>query len=331
MVRIFLYDFIKKEELFFCAACSISFLPHILVTWLVALRAITYLLITIFYKTVPINVILERGFFMNTILLMLFLTIQCPLVATYNYRFACKEDLSELLRLQKRAEADAQKLVLLPEKYRPDALMSAINKKMLFVVEHGEALVGFKKLYLVNDSEKQSLLHDEIRCVGEQARCVFNGAIDMQGAFFETVDPIVFDMHRTPIIYNGADYTEPEHRGHGVNQILTNSALSLIASQVAAAMQKNKADEVTMVYGLTESNAGEVGSRLDRTRGICKSFRQFMVSHAQARASDPVLYARYRAFKPTITEGSDGNLQVSSDADSVPGFGCVLSMKGLSS
>lgn len=238
------------------------------------------------------------------------------------YRRAEERDIPALLALIKeQAVHDSDKIVILPEPFREKSLQDAIKKRRLFVAELNNTLVGYKKLFLIEDEqEKDAILRNELRCLDATPALVghLSGARFTPQAITHIKD--LYDV----CIYNGADFTAPSHRKQKINTNLTTVALGLIKNDVKRFMHAKKAQRVTMVYGLTHQNAGNTPCEFpDRTMGISRRFRKFIDSLGVA-AHKPFLHMRYPAFMPTFDPEAT-ELKPKSDNESVPGFGCVLS------
>lgn len=241
------------------------------------------------------------------------------------YRVACQKDIPQLLELiNTQAIHDRDKIVILPKKFRSMALEAGIKKNRYFIAENAGQIVGYKKLFLMTDEEeKRDVLAHEIRCVNNESNCTFTGLIDKDGAFHENRSAQPNNGYDL-CIYNGGDFTSPTYRGKGINQQLTNYALMSLIGQVQQQMQKTKASAITMLFGLTQANAGEYpGSSSDRTPTIVKSFRILLNEMGNRQNECPLMYHRYRAFMPTFDPESQ-ECKPLADEHSIPGFGCVL-------
>ena len=117
------------------------------------------------------------------------------------------------------------------------------------------------------------ILNDEIRCINNEKNCAFAGFIKNDGAFIEDRSPLPDDCYSV-CIYNGGDFTLPSYRGKSINQQLTNVALLSLIANIKKQIQDQKAKTITMLYGVTQANAGEQpGAPSDRTTSISKSFK----------------------------------------------------------
>lgn len=246
----------------------------------------------------------------------------------YNYRRATENDLPNLVNLiNTEAIYEHQKIVILPKKFRGEVLLSAIKKNRIFIVEKQGEIIGFKKLFLVTDTiEKTSMLQDEIRSLDNEENCSFAGYIDNDGSFVED-EHISLDDCYDICIYNGSDFTAESHRGKGLNQMLTIFALLSIAEDLKAKIQDQEANSITMLYGITEQNAGEKpGDFNDRTISILKIFKIFIRKLENNQDAISFHHKRYQAFMPTFDPESNVLIPLP-DELSVPGFGCVLTYK----
>jgi hypothetical protein len=241
------------------------------------------------------------------------------------YRLATQEDTSRLLKLiNTQAVHDSDKIVILPKKFRSIALESGIKKNRYFIAEHNGQIIGYKKLFVMADEdEKADVLVNEIRCKNNDHNRTFAGKIDAQG-LFHVEGSMHSDNCYNLCIYNGADFTVPEYRGKGINKQLTNTALVSLIDQVKKQMHENKPSAITMLYGITQANAGEVpGASSDRTPSIAQSFKFFLQKLENRQENISLIHHRYRAFKPSFDPESQ-ECRPLADEYSIPGFGCVL-------
>lgn len=244
----------------------------------------------------------------------------------YEYKQAQLEDVPQLLDIiSNEAIHESKKIVILPEKFREMALCGAIKKGRIFVAKDQDKIVSYKKLFLITDeAEKDDILYNEIRALGHTAQCTYAGVIDENDSFVigSTVKQV---SPYTTCIYNGADFTRVAYRGKGINHKLMAAALAVINNQVRESMKKHACNTVTMLYGITEENAGpKPGVVPDRTPSISRSFKEFVRTLENNDNPVTLQHYRYRAFMPTFDPKSDV-LQPLPDDKSVPGFGCSLS------
>lgn len=262
---------------------------------------------------------------------MKYLVIVSCLVASvmhpmYEYRKAEEADLHKVLALiNQQAVYDSDKIVILPRDFREKSILGAIDKKRLFVACDNDRIVGYKKLFLLNDEkEKQEILSDELRCLGKKAVCSYSGIIDDKNVFIQTKNfsPLI-DAY-TSYIYDGADFTLSSYRCKGINSTLTTKALEYNLDMIQKHIDDHASKCISLVYGITQDNAGEiVGVYPDRTPSILKSFKKF-ISVLEKR-NDPISleHYRYEARKPTFDPESK-ECKPLPDEQSIPGFGCVL-------
>jgi hypothetical protein len=258
------------------------------------------------------------------------------------FRQAVETDVPELLNLiNTQAIQDKDKIVIVPEKFRQASLEKAIKAGRIFVacqlVKKDEfkssstsqssrstsQIVGYKKLFVLHDAtEKAETLKDELCCAG--AEQIHSGFVNAQNAFNTQnlqVPKNLFDF----CIYNGADFTLKSHRGQGINNKLTNAALKSIKPELEKAIGRDKTLQyLTVVYGVTEANAGEKpGIAPDRMIPISKSVRTFVQDLKKDLAQQSLMHFRFNAvmptFDPTATECRPMQ-------DGVKGFGCTLSL-----
>ena len=269
------------------------------------------------------------------------------LVGSFQYRQARTEDLTELLKLiNTQAVHDNEKIVILPKKFRRGSLLSKIEKNRIFVAEDKGKIVGYKKLFLICDeTEKNGILKDEIRCINNEENCTFAGSISIRcinneenctfagsisnsndGKFSTDKSELPKDCYNI-CIYNGGDFTLLTHRRKGINQQLTNMALLYLIPTVKKQMHDKQAKTIfiSMVYGITAANAGkQPGGTGDRTPSISTSFKASFIQVLENHKDKISLqHRRYRAFMPTFDPESQEQKPLP-DKDSVAGFGCVL-------
>ncbi len=256
----------------------------------------------------------------------------------YTFRQACEQDLLELLELiNTQAIHDKNKIVILPKKFREMILKKTIGSGRLFVaLDENRKIVGYKKLFLITDeSEKQAILQDEIRCLAGGVK-KYSGFIDESFNFRQesrqedNKDILDADKFYDVCIYNGGDYTLPQSRDQGINSKLTDASLRYLKPIILDYLKAKNANKVSMFYGITDENSGDFpGHKNDRTVSISKSFIKFIKSLKDSDLKgfdfeDIVLkYKRYQAFMPTFDPEST-ELAPLPDDQSISGNGCVL-------
>jgi len=271
---------------------------------------------------------LMKGLTMKRLVLMVVFSIN-SLYGMCEYRKAQGDDVQGILTLMNsEAVNESNKLVILPKKFRENALIGSIAKGRLFVATKNQDIVGYKKLFFVTDEdEKNELLHNELRCIGGTSQCVFTGLVNETGAFFEHQKPFdaLTNKRDAVCIYDGADFTKNSERGLGINRSLTNAALQTILPEVRTYIDEHDIKSVVLLYGLTCANAGAFpGSILDRTMSIAKSFGLFIKKLGETTEPVTFAHARYNAFMPTFDSESE-ECRPLPDNCSIPGFGCLLS------
>lgn len=240
-------------------------------------------------------------------------------------RPAQKEDIQQLLELiNTQAVYDRDKIVILPKKFRAMSLAAGIDKNRYFVAEVDGKIIGYKKLFLLNDeAEKEEVLTNEIRCVNNEQNCAFAGLIDTNGVFHGDGAEHFHNCYDL-CIYNGGDFTTSAYRGKGINTQLTNYALLSLADRVKQQIQEKNISAITLLFGLTQANAGQYpGAPSDRTPTIVKSLRTFLNAIEGEHNTCVLRYYRYHAFMPTFDLDSQ-ECKPLADEYSVRGFGCVL-------
>ncbi len=243
----------------------------------------------------------------------------------YQYRQTIQSDVPALLELvNNEAIHDNKKIVILPKKFREEALRSAIQKQRFFVAEDKGTIIGYKKLFMVLDeSEREDILKNEIRCVNNELNCTFAGYIDDANRLIKD-DSVLPDMNYSLPIYTGGDFTRGTHRGYGVNTHLTNFALFSLADKVKQHAYEKNAHYLALLYGVTKENAGDYpGASTDRTASISRSFKAFIQVLENQKKPIALQHRRYGAFMPTFDPESPV-LRPLPDEQSIPGFGCIL-------
>lgn len=230
-------------------------------------------------------------------------------------------------------KADKQ-IVVVPEDFRHGYIEHGVHSNRFFVAQENknEEVVGFKKLFLVNDQQElDNLLRNEIRCI--DGKLLAQGIINLNGYTQEPSDSDAAQhIYESPItyIYNGADFTQEAYRGQGINSALTMHALESILGDVIDHAHKHESDYIAMLFGLTDDNAGAQEDILaGRSRSILKLFDAFAQQYShktEAAAPSTMLAARYLAFKPSFDPKSKLCVPLPDD-QSIKGCGCVLAFK----
>ncbi len=235
-------------------------------------------------------------------------------------------DLPGILRLYEKAvinNTDTEKIVILPEHIREESIRSAICKKRLFVARINDTVVAFKKNYIVNDpSELQEILMHEFRFTENKIVSYRDMLIDQNK--ISTSDFVEKKYHFVSgsiYIYTGSDYTDPDYRGKGINTELSLNAL-------ASVVDKTNFDTITLIFGLTESNAECVPDKdhKDRVPSIAKAFAHTLKKCYGIVAPVKFTHTKTKAYMPHFTY-ENGNLIISSDEKSTAGFGNMLTYK----
>lgn len=252
----------------------------------------------------------------------------------FDVNFAVESDIDNIANIiDKEAQKESKRLVILPKKFQKDILKKTITNNRLFVAKDisgkDNPIAGYKKLFILDGDEKEEVLRDEIRCVGQLPVCQAN--ITQKSEFGESISrsKVKSDYCDTLAIYTGGDYTLPEFRGKGVNSKLIDFALKSLKPEILEKIKDKKIKFLSLVYGITKFNCGKVpGDKEDRSYHIAKAFIEFIKSlNAQVdnfSADNIVLnYKRYPSFMPTFDYNGQ-ELKPLPDENSVPGYGCVL-------
>lgn len=264
-------------------------------------------------------------------LLLMLVMVYWSAQAMFECRLACDVDVPQILSLMNdEAVRETEKLVVLPKKFRKSFVREAVDRDRLFVATKNNQIVAYKKLFLLTDEiEKYNILTNELRCEGKESQCVFSGLVNQDGLVVrsEAADRQPKFYPYDACIYDGLDFTKNAFRGMGVNRTLTEMALNAITPQVHDMLSNRRASSVSLLYGLTNSNAGEQPGKLpDRTMSIAKSFQKFV--HQLDGPSEPIIleHYRYKAFMPTF-DPDDLDCIPLPDEKAIPGLGCVLTYR----
>lgn len=223
-------------------------------------------------------------------------------------------------------------IVVLPEKYRKASIEDGVKNQRLFVAQADDQLIGFKKLFLIEDQQEcDAILRDEIRCI--KGTLLAQAAVDLEDLSQEEIgDDAINDVYSasTTYIYNGADFTCENYRKKGINRQLTQFALEEVADDVIAHAKQHDSAYIAMLFGLTDDNAVEPNNLLaGRSKGIITSFKTFAERIAQKAGYEKplqMLASRYVAYKPSFDPHAQECVPLPDD-QAVKGCGCVLAFK----
>lgn len=260
---------------------------------------------------------------------------QCAVHASdlIDYKYAQNEDIYQLVNFINTDACNAsQQIVVVPENFRYTYVQSGVDSGLFFIAKQADSIVGFKKLFLVDDQQElQDLLCKEIRC--KNGRLLAQGVINIIDQSLNVrVDRNMDHVYNSSAayVYNGADFTKEIYRGKGVNSVLTEYALSYVKERVIAHIIKNKSAYIVMLFGLTNDNAGSNDKLLaGRSKAIAKLFGTFVQDVAvkmNKQIATDMLAARYLAYKPSFDPKSKKCIPLSDD-QSIQGCGCVLACK----
>ncbi len=252
----------------------------------------------------------------------------------FEFRLATSDDLNSLVCLMNEEGCQEEGIVIPPEKFRAVYFQNAIDNKELFVIAKDEEVIGYKKLFLMDEEAKRnSILEDEIRCKGAQSELLnkgtffYDGVNEVQFVEFSEQQP---SFKNQVYIYNGGDFTKKAFRRRGLNKALMLVALRAVKPKTEDYIAKHKCDAVSLVYGITGGNgAFSPGLSSDRTRPITRAFLPYAREIATGFDKESsqifcVLHERYKAFKPSF-DPEDNEFKPLSDEFSIPGAGVVLS------
>ncbi len=273
------------------------------------------------------------------LLITLFLSLFSPLVAMenneYEFRLATRNDLASLVHLVNEEACQEEGIVIPPKKFRNAYFQSAIDNQELFVISDGQQVVGYKKLFVMDDEfKKKAILEEELRCSGAHAKSTYRGSITYDDVTHDLQFVESSDAGSRPgactYLYNGVDFTRKTLRGRGLNQALMRAAFDSVIAKTKEYVLEHSNDGVAMVYGITESNgAFDPGASCDRTCPITRLFVPFAQEiaehvHPDESKSNKMLHERYVAFKPSF-DPDEHEFKPLPDECSVEGRGVVLS------
>jgi hypothetical protein len=260
-------------------------------------------------------------------LFVLGVLFNCAHVQAMNQVVCKRADLSDheiiLKLINEQAIADADKLVILPKPFRSNALTSAINAGRIFVATKNGEVVSYKKMFVIDDEQEcNETLHDELRIIGTKP--VIAGRFDAEGKFIKEHNEFEVPVDNTLFIYNGAEFTHPEHRGKGFNKQLTTAAVTTLMSTIRAELaQNNNCQNIAIVYGMVKANAGAVpGDANDhRTRVSLAGLRHVM--RELNCTANAIQHARFIAYKPSFDlDGTE--CKPLPDDQAVAGYGNIV-------
>ncbi|MBM3886571.1 GNAT family N-acetyltransferase [Candidatus Dependentiae bacterium] len=295
-------------------------------------------------------------------LALLFLKIQVVTAANNHispsklaYERACIRDIHEILNFYDSddfTEDDEHKLVVFPQEVRRDFLSRSIRKGRIWVAKDKTKIVGFLKLYLVDDTaEIQAILRDELRCIGKTARHKVKS--DMAGTYVTESFGAVYDFDKKPdfqrsrikykydsrqtYVYYGNAYTHPNYRSRGVNTALERYAFEAIKKDIADHIEQNKSKELFYLYGVVEDNKESFGRIRVFTEFV---HRYFKLRLGLEKADDDeyfegptsVRFYRFPAFKPSFEMQRGKLVQLPDDHPLTlagAGYGCLVSLNNL--
>lgn len=244
----------------------------------------------------------------------------------YTYRQASLGDLAQLVAFVKsirKLDQDAlKKVVVFPPDFIELFVKKSIEKDQIFICISGVTIVGYKKLFLLNDqTELEDILCNEIRCLGTNAKLVDYAYVDSSTrARLVQNSTDCFNLKNTDLlIYTGADYVHPEFRRLGIARKMYENSLSNTFSNIAFELY----ERLVLCYGLSKYNDYDIqGQQPSRTSSIVASvvgaLNAFNVPY-----DNKIEHYRYQAFMPQFeVRGKD--LVLLPDERGVPGFGNVL-------
>jgi hypothetical protein len=237
--------------------------------------------------------------------------------------------------IDEQACTDNTRIVVLPEKFRTQAVAEAITNGKFYIAQDTtlNEVVAFKKLFIVSNKEEfDDITNNELRCSGPKRRfvggcikTVFKNGISFSATMHENMIP-EFSLQNSVVIYFGGDYTAPEYRNKKINSTLTRHAFDTIKKRVIENIRNNNLKNIVLLYGLTKANAGEGVGEIDRTPSIIRAFGAFAQEVATKCDFDPAMLisrSRYEAFMPTFNL-EDEECKPLPDDQAIPGYGNVV-------
>lgn len=256
------------------------------------------------------------------------------------YRQAVTEDAHKILSLiESHTPDDEKKIYILPKKFRLDEVKSSIEKGHTFVAcdQNCGTVLGYKKLFLIEDKQT---LHNVLEEMG------YSHDNHIDTSYFTDTDnyktrtviapnSLSFDT-KNPHIYIDMDFTDPEHRGKGINKGLTAVAFISMQQKLVNYINTNQSEKLIVSYGLSGFNDYnlDVNNIIDthksRTPGIAQFFALFakIIKNIinQNNSTDNTVYVnRYHTGMPLYDEHSTENKPLPQD-QWIPSSGNFLSI-----
>lgn len=209
--------------------------------------------------------------------------------AQIKYRKATIDDIDAIAVLYSEIERspDADKLVILPRRFRAEKLISVIEKERLFVAYDGGRLIGMQKLYVIPQDELDDTLKQELRCT-------------------DTLDETAC------YLYIGGAYTHPDYRHTGDRNpgFSVNNALVQYAYQFC----KTCDARCILTFGTTADN-------IKRKDTNVQEFEKYLQGLRGQKPS--FIIKRYPAIKPTFDPEATKCVPLP-DEQGIKGFGYVI-------
>lgn len=259
-------------------------------------------------------------------LLSFFIVDASEIIVHYSQAFL--PDLEPLVLLVKNIGTqdpdDLKKVVKLPEQFIPLSLEQDINLNKLFIATLGQKIVGFKKLFILNNQkESDEILANEIRCIGDAATLVdfsiilYNYNFLREPVYKKNVE---FKKEESDLtVYTGADYVIPELRKKNIAKGLYAHSLSTVFSSINFALYKR----LVLVYGLSQFNDfNEQSEGVSRTPYIVASV-MLALSKLNLSINKEIQHYRFKSIMPQFIKNSQ-SLVLLPDEKGIPGFGNVL-------
>lgn len=259
----------------------------------------------------------------------------------FEYRCAHLGDVENILKLYDGfTDDDNAKLLVFPREIRRKFLETSITKNHMYVacdpsLGSEESIVGFIKLFIVDDSDVLQIARDELRAVDSSMAVlpVINSYSIVRD------DPFVLDFSKKPeyspqhkefspdflktdvCVYYGGAYTHPACRNQGINTGLERFALRSILEEVSR--KCFGAQGLMYMYGVVMANAESV-ARLrawaNYTTAVVLKLRE---DYGVEAAAENLAVYQFRAYKPSFTT-VESSLALLPDDPANEGLGCFI-------
>lgn len=227
------------------------------------------------------------------------------------YRVATVDDVTELCNLYDTfTHDDEQRLLVFPKQVRGVILEKTVGKERIFVATDQGNIVGFVKLFLIDDQKELAEIFSQELRLGQGDPLIDCSYHISQGHALDFGSPLVacdsfLVQDEYPLlcatnnsciyIYYGGAYTCPSHRGQGINTDLIRIALGQLAADCKKIIEYNPTDAkyIALAYGQVEANTHQ--------KGMIRIFADFVQKVTNICSDEYVQHIAYRSYKPVIT------------------------------